>query len=156
MTKISLMFRVYLSVLIVFLGSCNSKPTVKTVKDYPELNKIIATFFEKYGNGTPDQAVNYLFETNRDVNIAQLKETRDKLSSVSLLAGIYNGYEIITVQNRSASLVYYSYLVKHDKQPLRLTFIFYKPKGEWKALRFKFDDEVTTELEQSGKLYFLQ
>lgn len=122
----------------------------------PMLKKTLETFFEKYKNDSPNQAVDYLFETNRDVASGQMKDLKDKLSSVSLLAGAYHGYEPITVQKKSSSLIYYSFLVRHERLPFRFIFIFYKPNEKWKILKFKFDDQLDTELEQAGKIYYLQ
>ena len=156
-TKIDkIIFMKYLSpFIIVLLMSCGPKSPI-VVKNDPELQNIISQFFEKYQKYGSTDAVDFIFKTNDDVTKSQLTELEDKLSSLSLLAGRYNGYEQITIQKTSKSLIYYSFLVKHEKQPIRFIFIFYKPKDKWKIYKFKFDDQLHTELEQSGKVYFLQ
>jgi len=141
--------------IILLLMSCAPKSSVVVTND-PELERLISQFFQKYEKDGPTEAVDFIFKTNRDVTKSKLTELQDKLSSISLLAGRYNGYEQITVQKSSRSLVYYSYLVKHEKLPIRFIFIFYKPKDKWIIYKFKFDDELDTELEQSGKVYLIQ
>lgn len=139
---------------LIFVTSCNSaKPEVKLPD--PELLEIINHFFKKY-ESSPSNAVDYIFNTNKSFIPQQITELKDKLAGTALTIGAFNGYEQITTKNTSSSLTLYSYLAKHDKQPIRFTFIFYKPKDQWVLYKFKFDDSVDAELEESGRIYFIK
>ncbi|RWU09954.1 hypothetical protein [Pedobacter chitinilyticus] len=140
------------SFLLVLTSCGNIKPKEKT--EDPNLQKLMDTFFEKYKTN-PGEAIDFIFKTNTDIAADQVKELKEKLSTISLLAGEYHGQEQITSQKATSSLVYFSFLVKHDK-PIRFIFMFYKPKDKWKIYKFKFDDQVDTELEESGKVYFIK
>lgn len=149
------MIKYYFIILIFFLSSCKIKSTQSANEDL-EIQKIIAIFFEKYKANNTSEAIDFLFDSNSNINKSQIQNLKDKLSSAGLLAGKFNGYEQITTQKASPSLIYYSFLVKHDIQPIRFNFMFYKPKDKWEIYKFKFDDQVDKELEESGKVYFLK
>jgi len=42
---------------------------------------------------------------------------------------------------------------KYDKKPYRLTFLFYKPKENWKINNFRFDEFIEDEMEEALKIY---
>ncbi|TKC04487.1 hypothetical protein FA048_19555 [Pedobacter polaris] len=140
------------SFLLVLISCGNTNPQEKT--EDPNLQKLMDTFFEKYKTN-PGEAVDFIFGTNTDIAPEQVKELKEKLSTISVLAGKFYGQEQITSQKATSSLVYFSFLVKHDK-PIRFIFMFYKPKDKWKIYKFKFDDQVDAELEESGKVYFIK
>ena len=140
------------SLLLLLISCSNTKPQEKT--EDPTLQKLMDIFFDKYKTN-PKEAVDFIFGTNTDILPDQVKELKDKLSTINLLAGNFYGQELITSQKASSSLVYFSFLVKHDK-PIRFIFMFYKPKDKWKIYKFKFDDQVDAELEESGKVYFIK
>lgn len=140
------------SFLLVLTSCGNIKPKEKT--EDPNLQKLMDTFFEKYKNNS-GEAIDFIFKTNTDIAPDQVKELKEKLSTINLLAGEYHGQEQITSQKATSSLVYFSFLVKHDK-PIRFIFMFYKPKDKWKIYKFKFDEQVDAELEESGKVYFIK
>lgn len=140
---------------LLILTSCRS--TNSQVKnENPELIKRIDVFFEKYKKNATSDAIDFIFDSTKDVSPEQLKELKEKLSSINLTMGKFNGYEQITIQSTSPSFIYYSYLVKYDIKPVRFIFIFYKPDDQWKLYKFKYDDKIDTELEQSGEIYFLK
>ncbi|MGE6218440.1 hypothetical protein ACQKCH_01340 [Nubsella zeaxanthinifaciens] len=140
------------SFLLLLISCGNTRPQEKT--EDPNLKKLMDTFFEKY-RSNPDEAIDFIFATNTDIQPGQIKELKEKLSTISVLAGKFYGQEQITSQKATSSLVYFSFLVKHDK-PIRFIFMFYKPKDKWKIYKFKFDDQVDGELEESGKVYFIK
>jgi len=75
-----------------------------------------------------------------------------KLDSLQKSVGQYLGKELIAQKNAGMSLVFYSYLVKFTNQPVRFTFMFYKPQNDWVLYRFKYDDQMDAELEEAGKI----
>lgn len=120
----------------------------------PKLDKLLVTFFDKYKKAS-SEAVDYIFDTNKEFSKEQISELKMNLETTQSMVGKYHGNERITIQKTSDSFVYVSYLVKHDK-PIRFIFLFYKPSGSWQLYKFKYDDQVDEELEESGKVYFLK
>jgi hypothetical protein len=84
-----------------------------------------------------------------------LETTRIKLSDVITLLGKYEGYEFITEKKAGESYVFKSFLVKYERQPLRFTFILYKPNKDWQIQNFSFDDGMDDELEEAAKFNHL-
>jgi hypothetical protein len=114
---------------------------------------IIDAFFKKYKEDGAGPAIDYLFATNKYfTNSAGIEQLKAKIDSLRQAIGNYAGKELIVQKSASPSLVLYSYLVKHEMQPLRFTFIFYKAQNEWVLYRFKYDDQMDVELEEGGKI----
>lgn len=127
-----------------------SPPVVAMPKTAPG---IIDAFFKKYKDEGTAAAIDYLFGTNKYfTNPAGIAQLKTKLDSLRQGIGTYLGKDLIVQKNASNSLVFYSYLVKHEIQPIRFTFIFYKPQGEWVLYRFKYDDQMDAELEEAGRI----
>lgn len=115
--------------------------------------QIIDVFFKKYKDEGADTAIDYLFATNKLLaNLPQLSVLKAKLDSLPQSVGKYVGHELITQKSASPSLYFYSYLVKFENQPYRFTFMFYKPQNDWELYRFKYDDQIDSELEEAGKI----
>ncbi len=135
----------------------NTATAKKTVAKVPVINRtpvaLIDTFFKKYKTDGTDAAIDYLFGTNKlFTNQAQIALLKAKLDSLQKTVGQYAGKELIAQKNASASLVFYSILVKFTNQPIRFTFMFYKPQNDWELYRFKYDDQMDAELEEAGKI----
>lgn len=114
---------------------------------------VVDTFFKKYKNDGTSAAIDFLFGTNKYfTNTAGIAQLKAKLDSLRQGIGMYLGKDLISQKNASNSLYFYSYLVKHEVQPLRFTFIFYKPQNDWVLYRFKYDDQMDIELEDAGKI----
>lgn len=112
----------------------------------------IETFFKKYKMSS-DSAIDYIFGTNKlFTNQAQINLLKSKLDSLQISFGKYMGRELIAQKNASNSLVIYSYLVKHENQPIRFIFMFYKPQHDWELYRFNYDDAMDMELMEAVKI----
>ena len=112
----------------------------------------IDAFFKK-NKTSPDSAVDYLFNTNKQfTNISQVNLLKAKLDSLQITLGKYLGKELIVEKSASPSLVLYSYLVKHANEPIRFTFMFYKPQNDWVLYHFNFDDQEDSELLEAAKI----
>ncbi|MDB5090650.1 MAG: hypothetical protein JWR09_4644 [Mucilaginibacter sp.] len=127
-----------------------TKPPVVAVKGATDL---VNNFFKKYKEEGTGAAIDYIFGTNKYfTNTAGISQLKAKLDSLRQGIGNYLGKDLIVQKNASNSLVFYSYLVKHEIQPIRFTFMFYKPQNEWVLYRFKYDDQMDAELEDAGKI----
>ena len=121
-------------------------PVAKGVTTY------IETFFKKYKT-SPDSAIDYIFGTNKlFATNPQITILKNKLDSLEFSLGKYEARELIAQKSSSPSLVLYSYLVKHENQPIRFTFIFYKAQNDWALYRFNYDDQMDLELFEAAKI----
>jgi len=112
----------------------------------------IETFFKKYKTSC-DSAVDYIFSTNKlFTNQSQINLLKSKLDSLQLSLGPFIGRELIAEKSASNSLVIYSYIVKHENQPVRFIFMFYKPHNDWELYRFNYDDGMDVEMLESVKI----
>jgi len=106
----------------------------------------IETFFKKYKTNA-DSAVDYIFGTNKlFATNPQITLLKSKIDSLQISLGKYEGKELISEKSSSPSLVLYSYLVKHENQPIRFTFIMYKAQNDWVLYRFNYDDQMDLEV----------
>lgn len=121
--------------------------------------KIIQDFFKNYGDKGASEAVDKLYATNPWTTRIQdgINNVKTQLERFDEeLVGKYHGFEKLTSKKLGESYVLYSYLIKFDRQFIRLTFQFYKPQNEWRLASFKFDDSFDDEIEEAAKLYYLE
>ena len=52
------------------------------------------------------------------------------------------GYELVREDPVGSSLVRYTFLVRHEKAPIRWVLVFYRAEKGWVATDFKFDGSV--------------
>lgn len=112
----------------------------------------IDKFFKTYEKDGTSRVIINIFKTNPLVDSTSLRGLIAKIDTTRALIGLYIGKELIVQRKASNSLILYSYLVKHQNQPVRFTFMFYKPKNDWLIYRLYFDDQVDNELEESAKI----
>jgi hypothetical protein len=113
---------------------------------------LIEKFFKSYDKESTTKAMLDIFKTNPLIDSNSLVKLIIKIDTTRSIIGPYLGKDLIVQRKASNSLVLYSYLVKHQNQPIRFTFMFYKPKNDWVIYRLYFDDSVSSELEQSAKI----
>lgn len=147
--KLLLLLSLIVCVSLFFVkSSAESGTSAKTPDEQVE------QFFSTYKDDT-DRAVVQLFKSNRKVDV-ETNELTSKLKDVVSKTGRYNGYELIIKRKAGNSMVLHSYMAKHDIQPLRINFIFYKPKDEWMIYKFSFDTEIAKELTRSAELLLIE
>ncbi len=121
-------------------------------------DEIINEFFKTYEK-SPEKAVDFAFGTNKwmmDRKKDAVENVKSQLTSFIGLVGKYYGYEKITEKGVGKSFKLVSYMLKYDRQPVRFTFVFYKPNDKWQVQNFQYDDSLDDELEESGKVYRLK
>ena len=141
-----------LTLLILTVLSTNILKAQTTTEE------ITTEFFKTYEK-SPQKAVDYVFGTNKwmmDRNKDGIENVKTQLTSFLGLVGDYYGYEKITEKSVGESYKLVSYMIKYDRQPVRFTFVFYKPKDKWQVQNFQYDDNLDDELEESGKVYRLK
>lgn len=112
----------------------------------------IDKFFKEYDKQSTARAVIDIFKTNKLMDSTRLTGLIVKIDSMRSVIGKYLGKDLIMQRKASNSLVLYSYLLKHEGQPARITFMFYKPKNEWEIYRLYFDVDVDAELAESSRI----
>ena len=119
--------------------------------------KIIGEFFTRYKNKGVDTSLDYLFGTNKwmDNSKDQIDNVKFKLNGTLKMIGEHYGYDLITKKNMGDHLILYTYIVRHDRQPLRFTIIFYKPTDQWRLYNFSYDDNLSEELQEAAKVWRL-
>jgi hypothetical protein len=123
----------------------------QTAGETPET--IIDNFFKVYEKEGAKAAVDIIY-TYGDSSMQQSKEfVRDTLASTAKsMGGKYLGSEMINKVGASSSLTAYTYLVKFTYAPMRITFIFYKPKDKWMVQHFSFDTNLFSEVYKATRL----
>lgn len=79
-----------------------------------------------------------------------LETSKIKLNDLIEQLGAYQGYEFITEKRAGQSYILKSFLVKYDRQPIRFTFVLYKPKDVWNLQNFTFEADFDTELTEAA------
>ena len=126
--------------------------TTPTVAAAPGAQAHIDKFFKAYDKQSTARAVIDIFKTNKNIDSTRLTGLIVKIDSMRSVIGKYMGKDLILQRKASNSLVLYSYLLKHEIQPARITFMFYKPKNEWEIYRLYFDVDVDGELAEAAKV----
>ncbi len=108
---------------------------------YDSIPKFFFQVFEQKGS---DAAIDYIYATNKYIsgNIAANLKVKSELKKIVSLIGKYRGHELISEKFIGKSYVQMSFLAKFDRQPLKFTFILYKPDKVWQLQKLQFDDKV--------------
>lgn len=116
---------------------------------------IIDTFFSQY-QVNPQLALSTLALSNPFLDSSQVTLMTAKLTDLLPQIGKYHGYDLITRNEVSSNYVLYSYILYHERQPIKFNFIIYKlPKQTWKISNVEFSADLEEELKQSSQLYLL-
>ena len=114
--------------------------------------EILDEFFQNYEQKGAKEALDKLYATNKWLlkkSVALNNLTNELVSFNDELVGKYYGYVFIDKVETSDCYAIYSYFLKFDRQPLRLTFEFYKPEKNWMVYSFKFDDSFDDDFERA-------
>lgn len=139
-TKLILVF------LTIFTSSITNIKAQSSEKDIPkEFFKIFET--------NPLKAMDYAFSTNKwmERNVDGIESVKTKFKDIVPLIGKYYGFELIAEKSIGANLKLQSYLARYDRQPVRFTFILYKPRDKWQVQNLNWDVNVEDEIEESAK-----
>ena len=114
---------------------------------------IIDNFCKIYEKEGAKAAVDNIY-TYGDSSMQSSKDyVRDTLANTAKpMGGTYLGSELITKVAAAPSLIAYTYLVKFNYAPLRVTLIFYKPKDKWMVQHFSFDTNIFSEVYKATRL----
>jgi hypothetical protein len=119
---------------------------------------MIKNFFYTFQEKGTNDALNDIFNTNQwlmQASNSQIDTIKNSFNTTLQQLGNYCGYEIVSVKNVGTSLVIYACLAKFERQPLRLTFTFYKANDNWALYNFSYDSNLQNELEELSKFSYL-
>ena len=107
----------------------------------PEIAGPIDKFFKglKAGNYA-DSYENFLAGTRLGAQKEKMSVFISKTQEAFGLYGKLNDYEIFDNYSVGSNVVVLTYLSRHDVQPLRWRFIFYRPDKTWTLINMGFDD----------------
>lgn len=116
---------------------------------------ITKKFFDLYKKATADEALDYIFATNKySVNNKDgLDDLKRKLNKTRSLEGDYHGYDLLYKKAAGENYVVLTILVRHDRDPLTFRLLFYKPADKWMLQHFKYDNKMDEELDEASKLH---
>ena len=123
----------------------------QVTSDSPE--SILDNFFKVYQKEGAKAAVENIY-TYSDSSMQQSRDyVRDTLfHTAEPLGGKYLGNELIAKKVITPSLVAYTYIVKYGLAPIRLTFMFYKPRDKWMLQHFSFDSNLFSEVYKATRI----
>ena len=141
-----------LSFLAITFTICYSK-----TKGQVSTKEITDKFFNIYVTD-PSKAVDYAFSTNKwfDRKQDDVASAKDKFKNLVSLLGDYYGYEFLVEKSAGANVKMESFLVRYDREPIRITFMFYKPKDTWRMSNFTYDEDLGSDLMEAIKVYRLK
>jgi hypothetical protein len=119
--------------------------------------EITDKFFSLYSTD-PVKAVEYCFSTNkwsakRQEDVSNLT---NKVRDLTGLLGEFIGYELLSEKTAGPNIKMITYVVRYDREPLRFTFLFYKPKDKWQVNNFSYDENIDDDLKEATRAYRLK
>lgn len=106
-------------------------------------------FFNIYKSKDINQALDYIFSTNKFISNEDIKLINGRISQYSSVLGEYYGKELFIKEKIGELLEIHSYILKYERQPIRFILTFYKPNNDWKIYNFKINDDFVAELESA-------
>jgi len=149
----------HLSIFLLFIYSCNSKTANSNDYSNSELDKYcivkIDSFFNEIRVSNYTNALDDLLRQNENIDLKDsgTVSLREQFKKINELSGKYIGYSLLKKKIVGDDVGAYSYLVKYSSKFYRFIFIFYNNGASVKIYKFKFDDSIDVDLEESLRLY---
>jgi hypothetical protein len=125
----------------------------KELRAQENAEDVTGHFFELFQSKGVDEAVDYIYSTNKW--LVSDKTTADnikmQLKKGIAIIGQYYGYELIGKKALGESYVQMDYMLRYDRQPIKFTFILYKPNKTWQIQNMKPDDRLEDDIENLQK-----
>lgn len=114
--------------------------------------ELISNFFEVYAYNS-DKAIDNLYATNKytaEISdaISSLKKT---VRNYPVELGKFYGYELVTSKKLTDRFKLFSYFMRYDRQPVKITFEFYNPNDRWILYSLNFVSDFDEDLENAAK-----
>jgi len=119
--------------------SLNHKPNA--VNPPPEISGPIDKFFKTLKTGDYANAYEgFLAGTRLGAQKEKMSVFVSKTQEAFGIYGKLNDYEVFDNYSVGSNVLVLTYLTRHDLQPLRWRFIFYRPDKQWTLINMGFDD----------------
>jgi hypothetical protein len=120
-----------------------------------EAKTTIDIFFKKVESRDYKIAIQSLLAQNEDIDMKDSTTINlmDKFEYINKMSGKYVGNQLLRKRLLNSDIGIYSYLVKYDRKFYRFIFEFYNNGNGSRIYKFKFDDTLDLEMEESLKLY---
>lgn len=134
----------FLLILLLSLCFFNIKMTVNA-QESPE--DIMDYFFTVFKNDT-GKAIEYIFSTNPQIDPKQqgINSIKEGLETHRKLLGNYYGYDLASKYYVGTVYAKYSYVLKYERQPVKIVVVFYKPSNKWKVQSMNLYSDVEGDL----------
>ena len=121
------------------------------------IQQLLMIFFSTYDTDI-SLAIDNLFKTNEILyeNKIEKENISNQIIEFTNKLGNYHGYELIKKYSLKNKVYLYTYVLMYERQPIRFTFVLYKPNKKWKLYNFRFDVSIIEELLESTKLQYLE
>jgi hypothetical protein len=135
--------------IVFILCLCFNKTTGQT-----STKEITDKFFGIYSTD-PVKALEYGFSTNKWAQRKQddIESLKNKMKNIVSVLGEYFGYEQLSEKTAGNHVKMVTFIARYDREPLRFTFLFYKPKDTWRLNNFSYDEEIDKDLDEASKAY---
>lgn len=127
---------------IIILAICFSViPQISFSQNNPE--DILDVFFDTFKTDM-NKAIDYLFSTNELIapNQEGIKSIKERLEVSRKLLGNYYGQELISLEKAGDSYLRYTYMLRYDRQPVKIIIVMYRPDTKWKVQNLNFEDKM--------------
>jgi hypothetical protein len=140
------MKKIFLLFLFLFLSKSTYSQTT------PE--DIIKKFFETYQKNT-GKAIDDIYATNSWTSQMQdaITTMKKTIKTYPEEMGNYYGFEMITKQKSTERFVLYVYMIRYDRQPMKVNFELYKPNDKWMLYSLNFATDIDEDVEMAAKMY---
>ncbi|NLA23401.1 MAG: hypothetical protein GX879_00385 [Bacteroidales bacterium] len=113
-----------------------------------EPEEIFEVFFDTFKEDV-NKAIDYLFSTNDLISPQQegIRSLKERLEMSRKLLGNYYGHELIQLEYAGDSYRRYTYMLRYDRQPVKIIMVVYKPNKVWKLQNLNFEDKMDESFE---------
>ncbi len=96
---------------------------------------ISGNFFSYFEGENTSQAVDYIISVgpNLKADSSLYARLTRNLQTAHNNNGVYCGYELVEKEQVSASYCNCTYFIKYLKNPVKIRFVFYKPRDTWQV-----------------------
>jgi hypothetical protein len=139
------------TILICLVFCCTSNSQSQKELEPEAIN---AKFFNILRSNS-NSGLDYIFATNRWLNKPEIDSAKERLNSLIVQVGSYQGEELVTTKSIGKSYILYFYFVRYERQPVRFLLTYYKAKDQWQLQNFQFDLDFESELKEATSAHRL-
>lgn len=141
----------------VLLCGCNDAIGNQETPDpfYAASVQSIEGFLKKLQTGDADEALQSLLRQNPNIDIqdSSVIQLRKSFIEINQFSGRLVDAKMITSRVLSGRVAIFSYLASFEKRFYRFLFLYYNNGANVRIYKFKFDDSIDLELEESLRLF---